>query len=84
MSYIFHPQNAIDCGSFIDDPADIEMWQLADFLVAIHDCNDVRDHCRYWREWCSKNPSIIPAANVTGDVTRSNTTVSQQPQQWPA
>jgi TFIIF-interacting CTD phosphatase-like protein len=78
MSYIFHPQNAIDCGSFIDDPADIEMWQLADFLVAIRDCVDVRDHCRYWREWCSKNPSTIPSA------TASMVTAASQPPQWPA
>ena len=28
MSYIFHPENAIDCGSFIDDLADIELWQV--------------------------------------------------------
>ena len=34
MSYIFHPHNAIDCGSFIDDPSDIEMWQLAGILTS--------------------------------------------------
>jgi TFIIF-interacting CTD phosphatase-like protein len=28
MSYIFHPENAIDCGSFIDDLGDIELWQV--------------------------------------------------------
>jgi NLI interacting factor-like phosphatase len=28
MSYIFHPENAIDCGSFIDDLNDVEMWQV--------------------------------------------------------
>ena len=45
-SYTFHPENAIDCSSFIDDPADVEMWQIADFLIGIKDCDDVRDHCR--------------------------------------
>ena len=39
--------NAIDCGTFIDDPKDVEMWQIADFLVGIKDCDDVRVHCRY-------------------------------------
>ena len=33
MSYIFHPENAIDCGSFIDDLSDIEMWQVRSFKI---------------------------------------------------
>ena len=45
-SYTFHPENAIDCSSFIDDPSDTEMWQIGDFLVGIKDCEDVRDFCR--------------------------------------
>lgn len=60
MSYVFHPENAIDCGTFIDDLQDVEMWQLADFLIAIKDCDDVRLFCRHWREWCRNNPSSIP------------------------
>jgi NLI interacting factor-like phosphatase len=34
MSYIFHPENAIDCGSFIDDLADIELWQVRRACIA--------------------------------------------------
>lgn len=60
MSYTFHPENAIDCGSFIDDPSDVEMWMIGDFLAGIADCNDVREFCKYWREWCAKNPSTVP------------------------
>jgi RNA polymerase II subunit A small phosphatase-like protein len=30
MSYIFQPENAIDCSSFIDSQSDIEMWQVND------------------------------------------------------
>lgn len=55
MSYVFHPENAIDCGSFIDDPSDVEMWQIADFLVGISQCEDVREHCRSWREWVPRD-----------------------------
>ena len=33
ISYKFHPENAIDCTSFVDDPIDIKMWQIADFLL---------------------------------------------------
>ena len=33
MSYIFHPENAIDCGSFIDDLADIELWQVRSVCI---------------------------------------------------
>jgi RNA polymerase II subunit A small phosphatase-like protein len=40
-------ENAIDCSSFIDDPRDLEMWQIADFLIEIKDAPDVRAHCRY-------------------------------------
>ena len=46
MSYIFHPENAIDCSTFIDDPTDVELWQIADFLVSIKGCDDVRSYCR--------------------------------------
>lgn len=28
MSYIFQPENAIDCSSFFDDPNDIELWHV--------------------------------------------------------
>ena len=60
MSYKFHQEHAIDCTSFIDDPNDIEMWQIADFLISVKDAEDVRKHCKGWREWCKLNPSIIP------------------------
>lgn len=60
MSYIFHPENAIDCGTFIDDPNDIEMWQIADFLIGIKDVDDVRTQCRHWREWCRTHPTSAP------------------------
>lgn len=60
MSYIFHPENAIDCVSFFDDPDDVELWQIADFLESIESSDDVRLFCRNWREWCSNNPSSVP------------------------
>lgn len=55
ISYCFHPENAIGCSSYIDDKSDVEMWQIADFLEEIRNCNDVRDHCRHWKEWVQKN-----------------------------
>jgi len=63
MSYAFHPENAIDCGSYIDSPEDIEMWQIADFLEQISKLDDVRGKTRQWRQWCSKNPSSAPHQN---------------------
>merc|ERR1739844_239066 len=44
-SYIFHPENAIDCSSFIDDPADRELQQIASFLVGVEHIRDVRSVC---------------------------------------
>merc|ERR1719162_1463013 len=50
-SYIFHPENAIDCSSFIDDPKDMELDQIAAFLTGIKDVKDVRPFCHQWRDW---------------------------------
>jgi carboxy-terminal domain RNA polymerase II polypeptide A small phosphatase len=50
-SYMFHPENAIDCSSFIDDPKDRELDQIAKFLVGIKDVPDVRGVAPQWREW---------------------------------
>jgi RNA polymerase II subunit A small phosphatase-like protein len=50
-SYSFHPENAIDCSSFIDDPSDRELDQIAAFLTGVKDAKDVRGICHQWREW---------------------------------
>ena len=63
MSYKFHPENAIDCGSFINDPNDVELWQIGDFLCGIRDIDDVRSICTYWREWVRDNKSTAPQKN---------------------
>lgn len=61
MSYIFHPDYAIDCSSFIDDPSDLEMWQIADFLEDLNRYDDVRGRTRVWKQWCYRNPnSSVP------------------------
>uniref|UniRef100_M4C3X0 FCP1 homology domain-containing protein n=1 Tax=Hyaloperonospora arabidopsidis (strain Emoy2) TaxID=559515 RepID=M4C3X0_HYAAE len=48
MSYMFHPQNAIGCSSFIDDPNDGELESISRFLTMIHSVDDVRDHLHMW------------------------------------
>jgi RNA polymerase II subunit A small phosphatase-like protein len=50
-SYIFHPENAIDCSSFIDDPSDVELDQMSAFFKGVKDVEDVRNVCSYWKEW---------------------------------
>jgi RNA polymerase II subunit A small phosphatase-like protein len=50
-SYLFHPENAIDCSSFIDDPSDRELDQIGKFLVGIKDVDDVRGTVNLWRHW---------------------------------
>jgi RNA polymerase II subunit A small phosphatase-like protein len=50
-SYMFHPENAIDCTSFIDDPMDRELDQIGSFLTGIKDTQDVRHLAPRWREW---------------------------------
>lgn len=50
-SYIFHPENAIDCSSFIDDPADRELLQIGSFLKGIKNVENVRGLSNMWRDW---------------------------------
>lgn len=50
-SYLFQPENAIDCSSFIDDPNDRELPQIAGFLKDIEDVEDVTGICRLWKKW---------------------------------
>lgn len=55
-SYLFHPENAIDCSSFIDDPRDRELDQIGSFLTGIKDAKDVRGLAPKWRDWPMVNP----------------------------
>lgn len=50
-SYMFHPENAIDCGSFIDDVNDRELDQIGAFLTGLKDVADVRGTVNLWRHW---------------------------------
>ena len=51
LSYLFHPQNAIGCGTFIDDMSDNELPQIQGFLTQTLGVRDVRDHMYKWEEW---------------------------------
>ena len=55
-SYLFHPENAIDCSSFIDDPRDRELDQIGSFLAGIKDAKDVRGLAPQWRDWPVVDP----------------------------
>jgi len=49
LSYMFHPQNAIGCSTFIDDVEnDRELHSIGRFLLSIKECNDVRDELHKW------------------------------------
>ena len=50
-SYMFHPENAIDCSSYIDDPNDRELDQIGSFLIGVKDFSDVRSVCDQWSNW---------------------------------
>lgn len=58
-SYIFHPENAIDCSSFIDDPADRELAQIGGFLTDIRAAEDVRGICGMWKNWPDVDLSTV-------------------------
>ncbi|CAI5733885.1 unnamed protein product [Hyaloperonospora brassicae] len=48
LSYTFHPQNAIGCSSFIDDPKDRELKSISRFLTTVRSVSDVREHLHMW------------------------------------
>ncbi|KAL3756960.1 hypothetical protein ACHAWU_007339 [Discostella pseudostelligera] len=53
-SYMFHPENAIDCSSFIDDVNDRELDQIGQFLKGVameKSVVDVRGMVTLWRHW---------------------------------
>ncbi|CAM9167206.1 unnamed protein product, partial [Phaeothamnion confervicola] len=50
MAYMFQPENAIDCTSWLVDPNDTELYTIADFLEATHAEPDVRDNVEWWRD----------------------------------
>lgn len=51
LSYMFQPENAIGCSSYIDATMDGELDVIAAFLEDVRGCGDVREHCRSWRLW---------------------------------
>jgi carboxy-terminal domain RNA polymerase II polypeptide A small phosphatase len=69
-SYIFHPENAIDCSSFIDDPSDRELDEIAVFLKGIKDAKDVRNLAPQWREWPNVQGMEVSPRTLKENVTR--------------
>eukprot|EP00559_Dactyliosolen_fragilissimus_P009366 CAMPEP_0184856820 /NCGR_PEP_ID=MMETSP0580-20130426/2001_1 /TAXON_ID=1118495 /ORGANISM="Dactyliosolen fragilissimus" /LENGTH=562 /DNA_ID=CAMNT_0027352071 /DNA_START=977 /DNA_END=2665 /DNA_ORIENTATION=- len=67
-SYIFHPLNAIDCTSFIDDINDRELDQIGAFLAGVRNVDDVRDVSNLWRDW----PNLPNAQDVHGLIYTSS------------
>jgi len=63
-SYIFHPANAIDCGSYIDDPRDRELDQIGKFLKGVKNVKDVRSLCGFWRDWPSIPPKLAESEHL--------------------
>lgn len=53
LSYLFQPQNAIGCTSFIEDIHDRELLHIANYLDTIVDVDDV---CKYLHLWRSPMP----------------------------
>ena len=47
-SYLFQPENALPCETFIDSPTDVELYQLADMLETIQCVTDVREALQRW------------------------------------
>ena len=51
LSYMFHPKNAIGCGTFIDDMRDRELGVIASFCEEILNAKDVRDHMHRYPDY---------------------------------
>lgn len=59
LSYLFHPENAIGCISWIDQKDDDELRVIADFCERIEDVDDIRLHMRSWRQGGRYNPKTV-------------------------
>ncbi|KAL7577086.1 hypothetical protein ACA910_019693 [Epithemia clementina (nom. ined.)] len=81
-SYIFHPENAIDCTSFIDDQNDRELDQIGAFLADVRNVADVRSVCHQWKEWPVPPPKPSPPA--AGQKQQQQQQQQQQQRQPPA
>jgi RNA polymerase II subunit A small phosphatase-like protein len=68
-SYLFHPENAIDCTSFIDDRRDEELLIISDFLKGVKHVEDVRHFCNIWRGW----PNVEISTAITTSSVRIET-----------
>lgn len=71
-SYIFHPENAIDCSSYIDDPRDQELDQIGSFLEGVKDVKDVTRVCGMWRAWPKIPPGIMSSENLNDGAGNDN------------
>ena len=71
-SYSFHPENAIDCTSFIDDPQDVELKQIGSFLTGVRDVKDVRNVCHLWREWPNVPSHLMKRQSTTSTVNEED------------
>jgi hypothetical protein len=50
-AYSWQPDNAIGCTDFINDSEDRELAQIAKFMVAMKDVEDVRGKLGQWKHW---------------------------------
>jgi len=83
-SYLFHPENAIDCSSFIDDPRDDELVIIGDFLKGVKHVQDVRHFCNIWRGWPNIELSVVPAdSNKNSSTTTSTTSEEDEDERKP-
>lgn len=58
-SYIFQPENALACDSFIDDRNDSELFVLLEFLEEIRRCKDVRPVLGQWAQGLYGGPRTL-------------------------
>mmetsp|Transcript_2806 Transcript_2806/g.6252 ORF Transcript_2806/g.6252 Transcript_2806/m.6252 type:complete len:318 (+) Transcript_2806:188-1141(+) len=57
LSYLFHPENAIGCISWIDQMDDDELRVIQDFCEVIDGEEDIRFHMKNWREGKNYDPT---------------------------
>ena len=63
-SYLFQPENALPCESFIDDPQDRELYALADMLETIQSVVDVREALPRWTSGACAAAEITQRASA--------------------
>ena len=74
--YDWHPENAIGCTDFINDPNDRELEKIGDFMIAIKDGHDLREELSQSRTFRAKKRLLSAPTDDDGTAPNKKARIS--------